>query len=181
MRGDALVGGSEAALEVGTALVQPALDDGRRLPWGRWAVPRKAPPRSVWASSSTISRSPPMVLTGWRLSVMTTRSAAKVAGLEDGRAAGSATARPRVRQPDANLERDAACRVPSKLIRASSQTRSRYGSQQTMRIATAADSTRREPMTKRRPKPPLGSRSRCGRYSRPIPRMSTAVHPVAER
>src|SRR3546814_3736805 len=59
-----------------------------------------------------------MVLTGWRLSVTTTTSAAKVAGLKAARAAGSATARPRVRQPGANRGRDAGMSRVLKLIRA---------------------------------------------------------------
>jgi hypothetical protein len=60
--GDALVCGSDAALEVGTPLFQPALDDGRRLSGIGGQLPQKAPLRSAGASSSSISRSPPMVL-----------------------------------------------------------------------------------------------------------------------
>ncbi|KKD57460.1 hypothetical protein VM57_06910 [Stenotrophomonas maltophilia] len=75
-----------------------------------------------------------MVLTGWRLSVTTTTSAAKVAGLKTARAVGSATARPRVRQPGANLEEMLACRVPLKLIRAVVK-REAEAAPTTMRIA----------------------------------------------
>ena len=57
--------------------------------------------------------------TGWRLSVMITTIGGEAGRAENGQDAGSATARPRVRQPDANLDEDAGMsRAPKKLIRA---------------------------------------------------------------